>query len=203
MTALTLRKSALGRLLGSEARAKILSTLLLGAGERYYVRGLAVRLGIPPTAVSRELATLEALGLVVRRSEGRRVYCELNARASVLDELRGLVLKLGGIQEALRQALQRQGHSIQWAFLFGSMAAGSATAASDVDLFVVGSISSLELSEALGPLGVALGREINPYVLSAGELRAKRRQKNHFVTRVLAGPRIDLIGNESSATATD
>src|ERR1043166_7156061 len=52
-------KSTLGRLFGSEARARILTALLLGPQERYYVRDLAKRLALPPTAVSRELLTLE------------------------------------------------------------------------------------------------------------------------------------------------
>ena len=85
-------KSTLGRLFGSEARARILTALLLGAAGRYYVRNLAQRLHLPPTAVSRELLTLERLGLVRRRTEGRRLYCELDRDASVLPELRALVL---------------------------------------------------------------------------------------------------------------
>jgi len=75
----------------------VLTTLLLGTEERYYVRDLARRLALQPTAVSRELITLERLGLVRRETDGRRVYCSMNPVASVLGELRGLVLKLGGI----------------------------------------------------------------------------------------------------------
>src|ERR1041385_8866580 len=90
-------KSTLGRLFGSEARAKILTALLLGSQERYYVRDLAKRLALPPTAVSRELLTLERLGLVHRQTEGRRLYCELNRGASALAELPILMLKLRGV----------------------------------------------------------------------------------------------------------
>lgn len=89
-------RSTLGQLFGSEARARVLTALLLGKEERYYVRDLAKRLVLQPTAVSRELITLERLGLVRRQADGRRVYCSMNPTASVLTELRGLVLKLGG-----------------------------------------------------------------------------------------------------------
>src|SRR3989338_5254587 len=123
-------KSTLGRLLGSEARAKVLSALLLGPAERYYVRNLAERLNLPPTAVSRELVTLERLGLVRRQTEGRRLYCELNRSASVLPELRILVLKLGGIADALRAVLDGHQSGIRWAFLYGSIAAGRDKASS-------------------------------------------------------------------------
>ena len=185
-------------MLGSEARARVLTTLLLGAPERYYVRNLAKRLGLPPTAVSRELVTLERLGLVRRHAEGRRLYCELNRNAAVLAELRTLVLKLGGVTDALRTALEGNESSIRWAFLYGSMASGSDTASSDVDLFVVGDVGSPELAELLRPTADMLGREINQYVLTAAEFREKRQSKHHFVTRVLAGSRVDLIGNARS-----
>jgi DNA-binding transcriptional ArsR family regulator len=196
-------KSTLGRLLGSEARARILTALLLGAPERYYVRSLATRLGIPPTAVSRELVTLEELGLVRRMAEGRRLYCELDREASVIPELRTLVLKLGGIAEALRGALEGHAGAILWAFLYGSMADGRGTVSSDIDLFVVGEVSSIELSDTLRPVAGLLGRDISPYVISPAEFVAKRRKSEHFVSRVLAGPRMDLIGNARSAQAAD
>ncbi len=196
-------KSTLGRLFGSEARAKVLTTLLLGAQDRYYVRDLAKRVALPPTAVSRELLTLERLGLVHRQAEGRRLYCEVNRSASVLPELRILTLKLGGIVEALRTALAGHRSAIRWAFLYGSMASGRDTASSDVDLFVVGDIGSMELTELLRPTAEALGREINQYHITLAEFHEKRRASNHFISRVLAGSKMDLIGNARSAEIAD
>lgn len=193
----------LGRLLGSEARARVLSALLIGSPGRYYVRDLAKRLGLHPTAVSRELGTLERLGLIRREADGRRVYYEPNPRAAVLPDLRSLVLKLGGVAEALRTALGDKRSSIRWAFLFGSLASGDATAASDVDLFVVGEIRPMELNEHLRSVSELLGREINPFVITPGEFREKKRTRNHFVSRVLAGPKVELIGNARSAEAAD
>lgn len=194
-------KSTLGRLFGSEARARILTALLLGGADRYYVRNLAHRLHLPPTAVSRELMTLERLGLVRRRAEGRRLYCALEPEASVIPELRALVLKLGGIADALRSALAGRAADIRWAFLYGSMASGRATVASDVDLFVVGEIGSPELADLLRPTADLLGRPVNPYLIAPAEFREKRRKGHSFVTRVLAGPKVDLIGNARRAEA--
>jgi predicted nucleotidyltransferase len=196
-------KSTLGRLLGSEARARVLTALLLGAPERSYVRDLAKRLALPPTAVSRELLTLERLGIVRREAEGRRIYCTVRPEAAVLPELRALALKLGGIADVLRELLRDHRAAIRWAFLYGSMATGDATASSDVDLFVVGAIRPMVLNELLRPIADGLGREINSFVLTAAEFREKRRSKNHFVTRVLAGPRLELIGDARSAETAD
>lgn len=189
------RRSLLGRLLGSEARAKVLEALLLGTPGRFYVRELARRLNLPATAVSRELVTLLHLGLVVREEDGRRVYYQPTPGAPALADLRVLIVKLGGVVEALRHALDKHGDSIGWAFVHGSVAAGTVAAGSDVDLVVIGNVAPSDVHELLRPVAEALGREINTFVLTPGEFREKRKLRNHFVDRVLAGPRIDLIGD--------
>lgn len=189
------RRSLLGQLLGSEGRAKVLEALLLGTPSRFYVRQLARRLGLPATAVSRELLTLSRLGFVVRERDGRRVYYQPNAHAAAVADLRVLVLKLGGVVHALRQTLERHTEAIRWAFVHGSVAAGTAAAGSDVDLVVIGDVAPSDVHELLRPVSEALGREINPFVLTAAEFREKRKLKNHFVDRVLSGPKIDLIGD--------
>ena len=194
-------KSTLGRLLGSEARARVLTALLLGSQSSYYVRDLAKRLGLPPTAVSRELLTLERLGLVRRQAQGQRVYCEVNRAAAILPELRALTLKLGGLADALRSAMEQHRSGIRWAFLYGSMASGSDTTSSDVDLFVVGDVSPMALNERLRPVADTLGREINPFVVTPSEFRDKKRSNNHFVSRVLAGRKLNLMGDAQSAEA--
>lgn len=179
----------------------MLSALLAGSPGRYYLRDLARRVGLPPTAVRRELEFLANFGLALRTRDGRRTYFEANPSAPILDELRGLVLKLGGVAEALRIALHEQRAHIQWAFIFGSMATGKAGAASDVDLFVVGNdMSSIALHDALLPVQERLGREISTFAVTPREFREKRSQSG-FVRRALAGPRIELIGDERSAEA--
>jgi predicted nucleotidyltransferase len=188
--------------MGSEARARVLSALLAGSPGRYYLRDLARRVGLPPNAARRELEFLAGFGLALRTRDGRRIYYEANSAAPVLHELRSLVLKLGGIPEALRIALHEQRAQIQWAFIFGSMATGKAGAASDIDVFMVGrELSSIALHDALLPVQERLGREITTYAVTPKEFRDKRAQPGGFVRRVLAGPRIELIGDEQSAEA--
>lgn len=195
------QRSVLGRLLGSESRAKILEALLVGAPGRFYVRELARRLKLPATAVSRELVTLRQLGFVIPERDGRRVYYQLNPRAAAVDELRSLMLKLGSVVDALRRALHPQDAAIQWAFVFGSVARGQALAGSDVDLAVIGDVTPSEIHELLRPVADALDRDINPFVMTAAEFRDKRKLKNHFLDRVLSGPGIDLIGDARRAEA--
>src|SRR5258708_23185776 len=130
------RRSVLGRLLGSEGRAKVLEALLLGTRGRFSVRQLARRLNLPATAVSRQLLTLWQLGLVVRERDGRRVYYQPAPGAAAVADLRALMLKLGSVVEALRDALARQAGAIGWAFVHGSVAAG--TLAAGLHIFPLG-----------------------------------------------------------------
>jgi len=187
--------SILEHLLGSRLRAKLLGWLFSHPGERYFVRQLALLLGEDSTNLSRELARLAELGIVTGSREGQQKYFQVNPEIPIFAELRGLVLKTSGLGDAVRESLAPLAGRIQVAFLFGSFAAGRADAASDVDLLVVGDVSLHELVEALGPMQNRLGREINPMVYPVTEFREKLGQGHRFLTSVLEGPKLFLIGS--------
>jgi predicted nucleotidyltransferase len=93
----------------------------------------------------------------------------------------------------VREALIQVG-GIRLAFIFGSMAKGTADAKSDVDILIVGDASFADISEALLAAQERLGREITPTVYSAEEFQQRVKEKHHFLARVLAEPKIMLIG---------
>jgi len=78
------------------------------------------------------------------------------------------------------------------AFIYGSVAAGRHTPASDIDLMVIGRVELADLLPALGPIQERLGREVNPTIYRPEELAAPRS----FVRRVLDGPKIMLVGTD-------
>ena len=59
-----------------------------------------------------------------------------NAGSPVFEELRALALKTFGLTDVLRTALAPVSQSIRAAFVYGSIAKGQDTAASDIDLMV-------------------------------------------------------------------
>jgi DNA-binding transcriptional ArsR family regulator len=187
--------SILEHLLGSRLRAKLLGWLFSHPGERYFVRQLALLLSEDSTNLSRELARLAELGIVTGSREGQQKYFRVNPESPIFPELRGLVLKTAGLGDLLRESLAPLAGRIHVAFLFGSFAAGRADAASDVDLLVVGDVSLRELVEALGPIQNRLGREVNPVVYPVPEFREKSGQEHRFLTSVLEGPKLFLIGS--------
>jgi predicted nucleotidyltransferase len=80
---------------------------------------------------------------------------------------------------------------IQVAFVYGSVAKGSETAASDLDLLIIGDDISLEeVGSALADIEAELGREFNPSVYSTEDFCRKLAQGHHFLKAVLKGPKI-------------
>jgi predicted nucleotidyltransferase len=146
--------------------------------------------------LSRELARLEAFGIVASRVEGRQKYYQADRRSPIFPDLRGLAVKTTGMGDALRGALAPLRHRVRAAFLFGSFAEGREKAGSDIDLFVVGDAGAREIYSRLGPAVRRLGREVNAAIYTPAELRRKAREGHHFVSEVLQGTKLFLIGSD-------
>jgi predicted transcriptional regulator len=108
----------------SQARVEILKLLFLISSNRHYLREIATLTKQPVRAVQRELARLEAAGLVQSWTEGNRKYFQADRDLSVFPEIRALLMKTAGMKELVQQHLLEAVDSIQIAFLFGSYASG-------------------------------------------------------------------------------
>lgn len=182
-------------LFGSRLRARLLGWLFSHPGERFFVRELTGLLDEDPTNVSRELARLEKMDILTSKVEGRQKYYRVNKECAVFHELRGLVLKTIGVADILREALSPLEQQISTAFIFGSLASGEATSASDADLLVVGSIDEMVLHKAVAAAEQRLGRTVNYTVVSEREFQKRRREKEGFLAQVLSGPKIMILGS--------
>lgn len=117
-------------------------------------------------------------------------------------ELVSLVRKSFGLAAPLREALAPLAKHIDVAFVDGSVAKGSDTAASDIDLMLVSdALTYADVMAALHPLIERLGREIHPTLYTRAESRKRIAARNSFVTRVLAQPRLWVIGDEHNLAA--
>jgi len=88
------------------------------------------------------------------------------------------------------------------AFVYGSVAKKQDTAKSDIDLMVVSdSLSYADLFSVLEEATQRLGRTVNPTVYSRKELDKRVRSDNAFIKRVLAQPKLWVIGEEHDLAA--
>ena len=145
-------------------------------------------------AVQRELKRLSSSGLVTVTPIGKQKHYQANTECPVFEELRGLVVKTVAMVEPIRQALEPLGERVALALIYGSVARGTDTAASDIGLLVVADELTLEeLYSALAPVETALDRRINPTLYTPTEYEARKAAGNGFLARVLAGKPDALI----------
>jgi len=180
----------------SQARVAIMNLFLMNPDDRYYLRQVASLTSQPVRAVEREVAKLEAVGLLTHSFEGNRKYYRINRDCPIFPELKSIFLKTVSLGDALRGYLDQAATAIEVAFIYGSYARGEETTTSDIDLFVIGSITTKELSGVLARVRRDLGREINPMTMTLAEFQAKVKAKNHFVVSILNEPKVFLVGDE-------
>ena len=185
----------LALLFHSEIRAEVLR-LLFGARQREMYR--AEIIGHTPFAqrsVEEELQKLVDLELITTVKDGNRRYYAPNHAHPLYPELHAIVLKTSGLKDLLAEALPKA--KIRYAFVFGSVAADSERAESDVDLMIIGSIRHRELASTLRALGERIGREINPHFFDAAELTRRLAANDHFLGDVITKPKLFIIGDEN------
>jgi len=187
----------LGVTLFGATRQRILALLFGHPDERFYQRRIIQAVGLGSGTVQRDLERLTAAGILTRTVEGRQTYFQANRDCPVFEELHGLVRKTFGIAEILKGALVPLAGRIRVALIFGSLAAGTGSPASDLDLLVIGDGLSLEdILPAVAGAQRELGREINPMVYPTDEFCRKLAAGQHFISRVVAGQKIFLFGDE-------
>lgn len=170
---------------------------LFGQPERSFtVTELITSTGTGSGAAQREVARLAASGLLMVRKLGNQKHYQANPAAPIHDELVGIVQKTIGLAEPLREALSPVATRIVAAFVYGSVAKRSDTAASDIDLMIVSdTLGYADVVLALHPLIEQLGREINPTLYSRAELAKRMKDGNAFLTRVMEQPKLWLMGD--------
>ncbi len=142
------------------------------------------------------MGKLTASGLISVKKIGNQKHYQANREAPIFDELRGIMLKTAGLADILRLALLPLVDKIQVAFIYGSIAKGSDTVHSDIDILIVGTkLAYADVYAALIDCEIRLGRPANPSIYSAQELKRKLIDDNAFISRVLEQPKIFLIGS--------
>lgn len=185
----------MGETLFGKTRRAVLSILYGHADESFYLRQLARMTGVGMGALQRELRQLSESGIILQERVGRQIFFKANPECPVFKELRTLVIKTFGVADQLREALSPLADRIRLAFIFGSVARGDPSRASDIDVMVVGNVTLRRIVERLGPLQEKLSREINPVVYPVHEFQSKISAKDHFLTRVIEEAKDFLIGD--------
>ena len=193
-------KTSLGDALFSKTQQKVLGLLFGKPDQSYFTNEIIRWVGLGKGTVMRELERMLSAGLIVQTQRGNQNHYQANRQCPIYADLVAITGKTFGIGDAIKTLLAPLEPQITQAFIFGSIAKGEATAASDIDLMLVGDdLSYGHIMELLAPAEENLGRTINPTLYTPQDFNAKLTAGNQFLQRVLAQAKIVLWGELLSA----
>jgi predicted nucleotidyltransferase len=178
----------------SKTLLAVLTELFGPAEPQLHLRELERRTGLKLAGLRRILTELEAKGIVNACKSGNRIYYSANSKCPIYQELKMLIAKTTGLADHLRRALEPFSDKINFAYIYGSFADGTADAESDVDVMVVGDVDSRTIAGVLGETSIDLAREVNPSVYDVAEYNSELKDNESFISRVHNDQKIILIG---------
>ena len=187
----------LDAVLFGRTRAALLRELYTYPDRRLSFNELVRRLKSGPGAISRELATLIAAGLIVEQREGHQRSLSAATSSPVFSELKNFVAKTSGAPTFIRAALQGLEDKIDIALIFGSVAKGTERAESDLDLFVIGTAGYSVVTERIYSVEDRLGRRIQTLYFDRDSSTDRASLRKASTHAMLAGPKVFVLGDEA------
>ena len=160
----------------------------------FYTKEILRLTGMGVATIKRELDRMVAAGILSLTRIGNQHHYQADPACPIYHELLGIVKKTFGVVDVINLALAPLAGHIDWAFIFGSVASGKETSASDIDLMIIGDVGFSKAVTALYSVQQTLGREINPKIYSKKEWIKMRKNNDAFIKEVLAKDRMDVMG---------
>ncbi|HEX3604803.1 MAG TPA: nucleotidyltransferase domain-containing protein [Candidatus Dormibacteraeota bacterium] len=180
-------------LFGSRTIAELLGLLTLHPGRRFGARDAVFQLGTNLESTQRAFERLCQAGLVSEVRSGRRRDFVMPHCTGTM-ALRQLALETVTVAPRLRWAAEELGGgAVVAAFIHGSVAAGTETDTSDVDVIVAGEATISDLAPYVADLEHLMGRPVNPLCFVPSAYAAGARAPDGFLRRVVDRPRL-LVG---------
>lgn len=195
----TYNMDILTQILSSKVRAAIFRNLFGVNAVELHMREIQRVAACTIGPIQMELKKLLALQLVKTRRNSNRLYYQANQEHPLYPDIRSMVLKTSGLGDYLKELFSGR-DDIETAFIFGSMASGEDTPASDIDLMVIGTIGLRDLSTVLSDFRTRVGRELNPHVFTQEEFMKRRKDGEHFITNVISSSRMFVKGTNDDFT---
>ncbi len=191
-------ENGIGSALFSKVQLRLLGLIFGHPQTSFYMSEIVRALRSGTGAVERELGRLQQSGLVCVERIGNQKHYRANHDAPIFQELHSIIQKTVGLADPLRRSLQPFADSIKVAFVYVSIAKGTYTARSDVDMMVIGdNLTYSDLYSGLEEAEKSLARRVNPAILDLAEWKHKRSDRNSFIEKVESQPKIFIFGSEA------
>lgn len=192
-----MQEISLSNALFSKVKQRVLALLFGHPNRSFYTSEIVRNVHSGTGAVERELSRLQRSGLISVEHIGNQKHYRANRHSPIFEELQSLVVKTVGLAEPIRKSLEPYSNKIKIAFVYGSIAQGTDTATSDIDLMVIGDeLGYSELYTALHNAENILHRKVSPIFLSPKDWKRKASQKDSFISKLRALPKLFIFGSE-------
>ncbi|MCU7853848.1 MAG: nucleotidyltransferase domain-containing protein [Candidatus Thiodiazotropha sp. (ex Monitilora ramsayi)] len=188
--------SQLSDALFTETQQKVLGLLYGQPDKSFYLKEILRQTGMGVATIKRELDRMLAAGILHMTKIGNQHHYQANPECPIYAELITIIKKTVGLADPIRQALSPLHKKIDWAFVFGSIASGKESSASDIDLMIIGEVSFSEVANTLYSIQKALGREVNPKIFRKSEWAKLEKDNDAFIRDVMTKPRMDVMGGK-------
>lgn len=173
----------------SQPEQRMMSLVLARPDQDFGTLELLKHMGNSRGAGSTVLKRWIEAGFLRERKLGNQRRLSANPQFLLYPELRQILLKTVGLAEPLAQALAPLAHRLTDAFVFGSVASGTDTSDSDIDLALVGDVDLFAVSPLLDPVQAELRRSIHVNVYAPLEWSSD----DPVLAAIKMGPRLDLM----------
>lgn len=174
----------------SQVRVDILKLFFLYPGAEHHVRGITRKVNTEINAVRRELENLVNLGLLKKAPRKNRLYYSVKEDFPLFNELLGMVVKEEGIGKALLKG--RGLGDMRLAFLSIPYLKGRVAGPNEIDLLIVGRVSSKKIAKLVKAEEKRRGQEVNYTILSENEFEELERRRDSFLLAAIFQPKIIL-----------
>ena len=181
----------------SKVRVKVLTLFFSRPREMFHVREIVRQTQEEINAVRRELARLEKEGLLKSEWRANRRYYNVQTNYIFFPEFVRLVAKSNGIGAKILVHRAKLG-KVKYAILSLGYVLGKDVEPDDVNIFIVGDIVLPELGLLIREEENRKGGAVNYTPMSEDEFVFRKRRRDPFIMRLLAAPRVMVIGDETA-----
>jgi predicted nucleotidyltransferase len=172
---------------------RVLGLALSRPEQEFTLKELLDRSGTGHGNSQRQIEQLIQAGVLAEGPRrGRQRAIKANTTHFLYPELRAIAMKSFALAEPLREALAPFADRIDEAFVFGSVATGSDSYRSDIDLIVIGDAPLLELTQVLADAEHHLGRPVHLSLYAASEWR-DLSQNDPVLAQISASPKLIIL----------
>jgi predicted nucleotidyltransferase/predicted transcriptional regulator len=187
----------LANALFSKVQQRVLALIFGHSDRSFYTSEIVRRVGSGVGAVERELFRLQRSGLVSVERIGNQKHYRANEASPVFEDLRGLVEKTVGLTEPLRKSFEPYKNAIKTAFIYGSVARGTDTASSDIDVLVIGDdLNYSDLYAAAQQAEGKLRRPVHPLFMAAEDWHRRASDEGSVINKISLSPKIFIVGSD-------